>query len=181
MRHNFALALLALLAACDVEGDEEDAPPADFTPPSATDTVGVEARDLEAELPLLITSTISLVSESADPPEAGTVRVLRSLEPGGALTVTIELNDVRPGHHAWEIRQGDCVASTDTTGTSPASRTAGVTGAVEVGDAGFGESSAMLPAGVLAEDELGRSRYSLVVFDMQGPSPEHGAIACADL
>lgn len=179
VKTGFVMILILLLAACDAD-DAGDMPPDDFSPPPTPDTVGVEARDLEAELPLLLASTMSLVGESADGPGAGTVRILRSSEPSGALTVTIELNEVPPGTHAWEIRQGDCVASTDSSATSPASRTAGVTGAVEVGDAGFGEASAMLPEGVFEAADLGRSRYSLVVLETQaaGGSP---VIACAEL
>ena len=87
-----------------------------------------------------------------------------------------------PGRHAWEIRQGDCVASTDSTAASPASRTSGLTGAVDVGEAGFGEASAMLPTDALEADAVGRSRYSLVVLGTQTPAGgSGGVIACAEL
>ena len=181
MKGSFAFVLFAALLACNGD-DAGDAPPDDFSPPSTPDTVGVEARDLEAELPLLLASPIAHLGSPADAPAAGTVRVLRSSDADGALTVTIELNDVQPGRHAWEIRQGDCVASTDSTAASPASRTSGLTGAVDVGEAGFGEASAMLPLEAIEADDVGRSRYSLVVL---GPQPaaggSGGVIACAEL
>lgn len=176
----FGVTLIVLLAACEGE-DTGDMPPDDFSPPPSTDTVGLEARNLEAELPLLLASTISHVDEAAEEQEAGTVRILRSSEPNGAMTVTIELNEVPPGSHAWEIRQGDCVASTDSTATSPTSRTAGVVGTVEVGDAGFGEASSMLPEGVFEAGDLGRSRYSLVVLEAQQAGNAPAVIACAEL
>lgn len=177
MDRRCALVLALLATACADESD--DSPPDDFPPPAMADTIG-SARDLEAELPLLMTSTLRRV-DAADSTSAGTVRILQAPEPEGALTLTIELNAVRPGVHAWEVRDGDCVASTDSAPTSPGARTLGLIGQVEVGDAGFGEASAMLTGGTVTADDVGRSLYSLVVHDAGPGGGAASPIACADL
>lgn len=180
MAERIRIALAALLLVACGDRDAGDSPPADFAPPSAAETVGVSGRELEATLPLLLTSTIQRLDRVGDEAAAGTARILRA-DADGALTLTIELNQVNPGSHGWEIRQGDCVASTDTSRTSPASRTAGVTGTVDVSDAGFGEASAMLPEAALAAEDVGRSRYSLVVLGVPRAEGPPGVVACADL
>ena len=174
-KRSYAIPFIALLAACPAE-DAEDGPP-EGAPPATADTVGVASADLEAQLPLLLTSSISVAGSSED---IGTVRLLQSGEADGALMVTIEVNDAKPGRHGWEIRDGDCAAMTDSSATSPASRTTGVTGNIDVGAAGFGEASALIPASAVEAGEVGRSLYSLVVSEIQSPEGSR-AIACADL
>ena len=169
-------AVVLLMAGC-LADDEGDVPPDALDPPAVGDTVGVVSRDLEAELPLLLTSSLSATDSAA---ELGTVRLLQSGEADGALMMTIELNAGRPGSHGWEIRDGDCAATTDSASTSPASRTTGVTGNLDVGPAGFGEASSLIPARVMDASAVGRSRYSLVVTDLRTPSAAR-VVACADL
>ena len=178
-RRWLVFAVSALLAGC-TEGADEDSPPEDFSPPAQADTVGGEARDLEAELPILLTSTIARSRDDAGQ-GIGTVRLLQSGEAEGSLTLTIELNDAEPGAHAWEIREEDCAASTDSAGTSPGSRTAGITGSVNVSEAGFGEASALVPTTALEAKDVGRSRYSLVVHGLQTAGSASGVVGCADL
>ncbi|HUF13292.1 MAG TPA: hypothetical protein VMN78_09345 [Longimicrobiales bacterium] len=170
--------LAGLLAGCAGE-DEPDSAPHDLEPPSTADTVGGSSLQLDAELPLLLASSLTRTAEEPGS-DIGTVRVLQSGD-AGSLAITIELNDVRPGSHGWEIRADDCAAATDSAATSPASRTAGVTGTIDVTAAGFGEASALVPTSALDASQLGRSGYSLVLLGLPSPGTRPGVIACADL
>lgn len=170
------ISLVGLLLACDVE-DDGDAPP-QSEPTSTVDTVGVGAAGMDAELPLLLTSTITRTEDGA---EGGTVRVLDSGDAQGALMITIELNDAPAGSHQWEVHRADCAALTDPEAQAASSRVAGLAGTVEVGAAGFGEASAMMPPDVLDAGEIGRSRYSLAVLGGTPADASRHAIGCADL
>lgn len=170
--------LAGLLAGC-AEEEEPDSAPHDLAPPSSADTVRGSSLQLDAELPLLLESSLTLTAEEPGS-EIGTVRVLQSGD-AGSLAITIELKDVRPGSHGWEIRGDDCAAATDSAATSPASRTAGVTGNIDVTAAGFGEASALVPASALDASQLGRSGYSLVLLGLRSPGTRPGIVACAEL
>lgn len=170
------IVLAGLLASC---AGEDESTSEELERQSAADTIASTSRKLEAELPLLLASSLTRTADE-EGTEIGAVRVLQSGD-AGALTITIELNDVRPGSHSWEIRQDDCAAATDSAATSPASRTAGVTGVIDVTPAGFGEASALVPKAALDGSQLGRSRYSLVVLGLPVPDTGPGVIACADL
>ena len=169
--------LAGLLTGCADE-DASDSTAGTLERPSVSDTIASTSQKLEAELPLLLASSLTRTADE-EGSEVGTVRVLQSGD-AGALTITIELNDVRPGSHGWEIRQDDCAAATDSATTSPASRTAGVTGEIDVTPAGFGEASALVPPNALDASQLGRSSYSLVLLGLPADAGP-GVIACADL
>ena len=155
------------LLACAVE-EERESPPEGFAPPAAGDTLQVPDRQTEDPA-----HSAPLLRVGADSIAIGTVRLLRSeLETGS--TLTLELNDVSAGIHAWEIRSADCATATRMSSTA-----ASVSGTVDVGAAGFGEASAMLPPGELNDEEIGRGRYSLI---LRAPDPAGASvIACAAL
>ena len=157
--------MAAFVAACS-PADEADAPPEGFVPPAADDTVGIVADDVE--LPV---NTARILRVGTDSSTIGTVSVLRS-EESPAITITIELNDVPPGRYDWVVREAPCGATTHSAAAASGR------GEIEVGAAGFGEGSALLPPTVLSDADLEADRYSLAVT---ARGAESQVVGCATL
>lgn len=171
---SWVVAALLLATGC-AEDDGPDGPPPDFEPPSLADTVGV-TPELDAELPLLLTSTVTRTG-SANGAALGTARLLRTADAGSSLTLTIELSDLGPGTHAWELRNGPCPAAEGSPEQAGDSGPAMMSGTISAAAGGFAEASSLLPSTAIDAEEIGRGRYRLVIVGADTRS----VLACADL
>jgi hypothetical protein len=163
--------VMAALTACQAETDEtmpEDTPPA--TEPAAAPAAPPAA---------LMSSDIQPEGGSS---VAGRVEILPSADAANAFRVSVNLQGVPQGDHAWHIHQGACGAK-DTPVVVPFTEdkdkpaidspiTAGADGAVT--------RDVSVPANLLTIDQLRSGDYSLHVHQKAGT--DHGpSIACATL
>jgi len=174
----FALmVLLALVpsACAESEPDQEIlADSIDLPLPAPGDTLGAAER--EAGLDVVATAPLIGVGERAGA-SLGTVRVTQPQVEGPlGLQLSVELNGLPPGEHAWHLYDGPCSAADAPVlvalGDSASGR------ALRIEGSGFAEATTFVPSETLSASRFGGNTTSLRVHSHGEGGP---ALACADL